>query len=178
MVSMTSSLNNSSSEVELNANQAPLSFSPSFSPSFCLSHLLPTVRCPHHCRSNTSCKQFSRCILVLSEPGLETTTGPVRSHVTVATAAVSTAAQSSSSVLNPEEEPRSGHAHLKPERGVSLSKQVRRRANEVSRLLSRTGSSEEVQETAGPHRPGSRSTSESRSGPHPGMAEKKKQPLR
>lgn len=105
-------------------------------------------------------------------------TGRVRSHVTMATAAVPTAAWSSTSVLNPEEEPQSGHADPKPERGVSSSKQVRRRANEVPRLLSRTGSSEAVQQAAGPQRPGSRSTSESRSGPHPVMAEKKNQPLR
>lgn len=155
-----------------------LSYSLLLSLPLSLCPLLPTVRCPHHCRSNTSCQQFSRCVLVLSEPGPETTTGPVRSHVTMATAA-----QSSASVLTPEEEPRSGHADLKAGRGVSSSKQVRRRANEdspeVPRLRSWTGSSEEVQqEAAGPQRPGSRSRSESGSGPPPVTAEKKKQPLR
>lgn len=149
--------------------------SPSFSPS--VSRLSPTVRCPHRCHSNTSCQQLSLCVLVLSEPGRGTAARPVRSHVTMATAAASIAAQSSTSVPNPGEEP--GQARFKPERGVSSSKQVRRRANEVPRLLIGTGSSEQVQqETAGPQRPGSRSTSESRPGPGPVMAEKKKQPLR
>lgn len=153
--------------------------SPSFSPSVSPSHLSPTVRCPHRCYSNTSCQQLSLCVLVLSEQGRGTAARPVRSHVTMATAAASIAAQSSTSVPNPGEEPRSGHARLKPERGVSSSKQVRRRANEVPRLLIGTGSSEQVQqEAAGPQRPGSRSTSESRPGPGPVMAEKKKQPLR
>lgn len=153
-----------------------LSYSLVLSLPLSLCPLLPTVKCPHRCRGNTSCQQFSRCVLLLSEPGPETTTGPVGSHVTMATAA-----QSSASVLTPED--RSGHADRKAGRGVSSSKQVRRRANEdspeVPRLRSWTGSSEEAQqEAAGPQRPGSRSRSESRSGPPPATAEKKKQPLR
>lgn len=77
------------------------------------------------------------------------------------TSAVSTATQSRTSVLNPEEEPWSEHTNFKPERDMSSSKQVRQIVNdtnpEFSHLLTWKGSSEKVrQEATRPQRPNSK----------------------
>lgn len=191
-----------------------------------LSYLFPslsyTVRCPQHCHRNTSCQHFFRCFLLPSyspsELGLETTTRPIHNHIIRTASAISTATQSRTSVLNPEEELSSKHTNFKPERDISSSQQVRQIANdttpEFSHLFIWKGSSEKVrQEAARPQRPNSktgqdpneeqkrplgsnqtsvhvstvmdtdmdsdwRSISQSRSGSHPVMAEKKKQSLR